>query len=132
MLAHLDGLVPPWTTIEAIAEAVGRSRRQTLAAVRALESRDLVGTRREELRYEATGRLIPRQTRRGGVIGEPVLVKEGEPWPYRPGYVVSRDTTFYPSIRGVHGLLVWSVDRREWWAGLTVEQRKEQLAVPKT
>ncbi|NYI78736.1 hypothetical protein [Nocardioides panzhihuensis] len=120
-------VAPAFVTVAELSEVVGRSNRQVLTAIRALEARDLVKVGRGELRGEPTGRLATRRPIRGGLVGtsEPVVIRKGEPWPYKPGYVAAEDVTMYHAWRAVHGLVVASVAVLERRLELREERRAE-------
>lgn len=117
LLEALEASEYLWCTVAELAEALQRSPRQVLAAVRSLEGRGLVVITRETIGWnEGVGRLA------AGYRGDcpaVLTVEEGEPWPNKPGYVARRRTEFYRVGTPVHGLAVWLPERREQHAERT-------------
>ena len=118
ILAALADAEGDYMTVPELAQATGRSDRQVRTAVRSLEGRALVVITREYTGWRGAGeygRLValphfnPDQPEL-----EPVLtVREGEPWPGRPGWKAARDVEFGRAGMPTYGLLVFLPERHE-------------------
>jgi DNA-binding Lrp family transcriptional regulator len=105
-------------TVVELSERIGLSDRQIRRAVRALEDRGLVIATKTTV-WHGVGEYGPLVRRREAGMGEygpevPTarVVRKGEPWPWKRGYVAAIDVELVHAGMPTPALLVWAPEKR--------------------
>ena len=106
-------------TVVALAERLGASPRQIRQAVHSLAGRELVVLTKEGLGWQGVGEYGPLVRRKsmyneyGPEVPTATVIREGDPWPWRYGYVAREDTELVHSgMPTGASLLVWLPEDR--------------------